>query len=623
MTRVFIIAKFAFVLCFLYSCDNLIIPKNYESEVEADNYESDDTKSNAKIIKPDNVQNRTLEKGDTDWVSFPVTAGHSYRMFTTGNVLTKISLYNGFNEKPFKTSVDIPNTINAYIDYNSSINEIIYASIYGRDKKITGPYDLSLITVIYPDLYEPDSAPSILRTIRANFEQNRTIHPGDIDWVNFHTNESDSILLTAEGNCSLLVKLYNVDTSQVLATSTIIDSSTQIRCWIPNMGTYFVRITTQNSLSACKYTLRLRTASSGSLIIPDSFENDNTINNAKLFPKDCRIQKHTAMLGDTDWVIIPVEQGYHYSLFPCSDFPGVDTTIYYALIYAKNGTLLQGPSQYLSFNCIMDDSIYAKIYSTYNSPLKYELCLDVFLQPSIKDQYENDNTKDQVKYFASDSLSQDRTLTTVNSIADTDWIAFPVYVGKIYYINTFGQSNRHPLIYRFGKTSTSYLDYSSSGSISFKYLADSGNSIDTMYVMVCSSDSIPTAYYLGIYGYYQNDYYEPDSSRALAKELTGIQKRIFVNGDTDWVKYTAQPGDSFILLTTGMIDTKLSLFSSTGSTPLVENDNIDKDNKNAAVSFKSIYAGEYYLCVTPKHSNSGGYYTLEAFIVKDGKLIPD
>ena len=100
-------------------------------------------------------------------------------------------------------------------------------------------------------------------------------------------------------------------------------------------------------------------------------------------------------------------------------------------LHTKDGTILQESSNSLSLNSSANDTVYVKIYSISSTTINYTLSLTVMLQPGIPDQYEADNTREQVKgkCFSTDSL-QDRTITVVNSISDTDWIAFPALGGK-------------------------------------------------------------------------------------------------------------------------------------------------------------------------------------------------
>jgi hypothetical protein len=585
--------------------------------VIADQYEPDNTQSTAKGIHPDSAgQIRTLKKGDTDWVSFSALTGKSYKIFTTGNTDTRIKVYSSAGSLPIVEGDDSPGNVNASVVFNCSSSGKYYICVSGNDETVTGAYALSVVSSVGPDAFEPDSIPALASSISTSTYQNRSLQQDDEDWIACYLSLNDTVLLTAVGTCPILMTLYGRDTVTLMAASSGGDTIAQIKYRITATGTYFVKVAAASAILYGSYRLTMQTSSSGTLVVPDAYENDNTRSTAKLIPGNSATQLRSLTPGDTDWVALPVVGGRQYTLTFSS------TGYALAILYAKDGTVLQGPSSSLFLNSSATDTVYVKIYSSAVTALNYSLNSSVLLQPTIPDEYEVDNTKAQAKTkcFPRDSLLQDHTLTVVNFVSDTDWVAFPVMAGKQYTFRTVTSSSSTLYMYLYDNSSSSYIQYASSSPGSIVYTPTVS---DTMYLQLYRPyGSTALAYTLSVRGQFSNDSFEPDSSRATAKPLaTTIQNHILLPNDTDWVIYTATPGDSMAIMTTGTTDTKISLFSSSGSTPIAENDDIGSGNTNAMISWKSAYGGQFYVRVVGKTPLITGPYALQALSVQNGTLV--
>jgi alpha-tubulin suppressor-like RCC1 family protein len=589
---------------------------NINNTVIADLYEPDNTLSTSKQIKADSAaQSRSLKMQDSDWVSISCVSGKSYRIGTSGTTDTKIKLYSSASSLIVEGD-DSPGNVNALVTFNCMSSGTYYICVFGSAATTTGYYTLSVVSSIGPDSYEPDSVVQAAQTIYTTSYQNRSMTENDIDWVKCSISANDTILVTASGACFATLVLYDRDSTTVLASSPGTDSVAQIKYRITATGTYFVRITARTAGATGPYKLTLQTYSSGTLVGGDLYENDNTRATAKIISGNSTVQLRSLTVGDTDWVKLPVIAGRQYVLL-CSNSSYVQATM-----YTKDNTLLQGPSYSLTLNSSATDTVYIRIVSTSSSSLNYTLNLSVMLQPSVPDEFEADNTKAQAKTkcFTKDSLLQDRTITFSTLYSDTDWVAFPVIAGKQYSIKTITPSSTTLYMYLYNNVSSSYVQYASSSLSTISY---SPTTSDTAYLMIYRLyGSTPVAYTLSVSGQFYNDSYEPDSIRALADPITtSAQSRILLPGDTDWVMYTATPGDSVVIVTTGTTDTKIGLFSSSGSTPIIENDDIASGNLNAMVSWKSVSGGQYYIRVTGKTPSVTGTYILQALSVANGTLV--
>lgn len=580
----------------------------------ADNYESDNIRDAAKSIKPDSAsQSRSLVTADEDWVSFSAIAGRVYKVYTTGKTDTWIRLYKYSGVSPFTSGNNFNNNLNAFVQFYCAETGKYFIQVSGGNESATGNYDLFVTSTLGADAYEPDSEISFSKSILTSTGQNRTMQSGDVDWVNFSISAADTILLKTIGDCAVSMALFDKDSAKVLASFVSVDSNCPVKAWIPAEGRYFIKITGKDSSSNGSYHLIFQTLNSGTLLIDDPYEDDNVITSAKVIAKFTNTLERSLFSGDTDWVILPLEKGNLYNL----KLSSTDFSVY-ASVYSKDGSLIQTASSSFSFDPDTIDSVYVKIYST-STGINYKIELSVTPYPASIDLYEDDNTreKSKVKCFSADSLVQNRSLTFVNTVADTDWIAFHVIAGKQYEIKVISLLSV-PVISLFGDSSV--VQTSLNGQMSFHC-----TETDTMYIMLQLKDTIATSYTFQIIGQFINDDYEPDSSVATAKILElAKQDRTLVPGDTDWVKYTALPGDSLVISTTGTTDTKLSLFSGDGKTLIVENDDISTVNFNGSVSSKCINGGVFYIRITGKNTSTTGLYSLQVFSINTGTPVsPD
>jgi hypothetical protein len=587
----------------------------------ADLFEPDNSQSMAKPIIPDSAsQSHTLKKEDVDWVSFYGTAGNSYKIFTTGSTDTRIKVYSS-SYSLLTEGDDSPGNVNATVTINCSSSSTYYVCVSGGDATISGKYELQVTSSVGLDVYEPDSIPKFAKTISSTSTiQYHTLSENDVDWVSLYAYSADSIIVSANGTCKINISLYDRDTTTILQSSIKSDSVARIKFRVSSTGYYFARIYAQNSSSTGTYKLTYLTSSNGLIEVDDDYENDDTKGTAKLISVSTPIQNRTLPTGDTDWVKMPVQVGKQYSITSSNSYV-------YGIMYTKTGIILSGPSSTLTLNSSDNDTVFIKFYSTSSSSISYILTLTTLLQPTMIDEYETDNTKElaKAKCLATDSFIQARTLSYVNNVPDTDWVAFPAINGKRYTfkISVSSTGSSYAYYYIYTKTSSSYQNYSSTSSTgSLSYTATES---DTLFFMVRLSGSSPVAYSLSVQGTLNNDSYEPDSTRSLAKILSSsVQSRILIPKDTDWISYTATAGDSIVIFTTGQTDTKLSLFTSSGSTPILTNDNQSSSDKNGLISWKAALGGSYYICVSGSTPLSTGPYELRLASISLGTIVaPD
>jgi murein DD-endopeptidase MepM/ murein hydrolase activator NlpD len=111
------------------------------------------------------------------------------------------------------------------------------------------------------------------------------------------------------------------------------------------------------------------------------------------------------------------------------------------------------------------------------------------------------------------------------------------------------------------------------------------------------------------------DSYESDNTSASAKLISVGASQVHnfvIPGDQDWIKFTAQAGQTYLLTTSNLgasADTYLNLYGSNGSTLLASND--DFNNSLASqIKWKAPQSGTYYVMVKNWNPNAGGCGTL-------------
>jgi hypothetical protein len=107
------------------------------------------------------------------------------------------------------------------------------------------------------------------------------------------------------------------------------------------------------------------------------------------------------------------------------------------------------------------------------------------------------------------------------------------------------------------------------------------------------------------------DAFEPDDSASESHTiaLTGVaESHTFSYGDVDWINFSAQAGNIYVIETSGTLDTRLSLYGSDVSSSIADDDTSGVDD-NARISWYCLTAGTYYVKAS---SSEYGSYEIKA-----------
>jgi hypothetical protein len=549
-------------LCAL-TCTNPSSPDIPHGVVVADTYEPDSSQSFANPIVPDSAgQFRTLTKGDTDWVSFSAIAGRSYTIFTDGNTGTRIKVYSSIGPLPAVDRHDPADSVNASVVFNCFTADTCFIRVSGGNETSTGAYELSILSSVGPDVYEPDSIPSRSKSISATGSQDRTIQTEDVDWINCSLSAYDTILLVAAGSCRPLITLYDRDTVEELAPSLTGDTIAGIRYQVRAAGTYFIKVVSQNPGASGPYRLTMQTGSGNPPVGPDPFENDNTRNAAKLISGNSVTQQRTLTPHDTDWVIYAATFGDSVAILTTgttgtkiSVFPAGGSTP----VTENDGIGSNDTSALVSWTSPLTGQFYVRIIgktvSATGPYLLQALCIQI---PVATDSFEDDNTRARARLISDTVLSAESHSLT---ISDTDWVAFPVCAGGQCTVTVL--STRYLSLYAI--TTGDSLIGSRTGAmrdtIVYAPVQD-----DTMYVRVSAASAVQR-YTLSMSRVAppSPDAYEVDNAQAGAYRASGpvTQVRTITINDTDWVSVPAQSGGKYTL-STSTAAVRVTLYNQAG-----------------------------------------------------------
>lgn len=115
-----------------------------------------------------------------------------------------------------------------------------------------------------------------------------------------------------------------------------------------------------------------------------------------------------------------------------------------------------------------------------------------------------------------------------------------------------------------------------------------------------------------------NDSYEPDNSSSTASSIivgSSATQHIITEDDSDWFKFNAAAGKSYLILVTGIMDNVLTLYDTDGSSFIYEDDDNDNDvplsgNVESVIVFECFTAGTYYFKVSGYSSSEEGTYQI-------------
>ncbi|MCI5147883.1 MAG: hypothetical protein D3916_00470 [Candidatus Electrothrix sp. MAN1_4] len=280
---------------------SLSLTQNNASAVTEDQYEPDNTTSEAKTIQPGIAQGHSIHSNsDVDWMKFTAQSTENIELKVTGlEGGIVIKLYS--SDLTYLASSNIYST-DTIIRFSGIEPGAYYVTAEDNGNNNTNNlYYIQLKTTVgNGDNYEGDNVPEEASVGNKGGTQSRSIVPAnDYDWIKFSLNAIDNIELKTTGlQGGLNIKLYSSDLTYLYNSS---NYSTYSVLRVPEIepGNYYAKIEdSSNNDENESYNFTIKTSLSNS----DTFEPDNVYSDAGyIYPKIP--QKHSIIpTNDRDWI---------------------------------------------------------------------------------------------------------------------------------------------------------------------------------------------------------------------------------------------------------------------------------------------------------------------------------
>jgi Zn-dependent metalloprotease len=356
-------------------------------------------------------------------------------------------------------------------------------------------------------------------------------------------------------------------------------------------------------------------ACGGSGGVPDSYEPDDTVNQAQTISIDGSPQSHNFHdAGDNDWAQFSATAGTAYEIRTSNLGSRSDTYMY---LYDTDGTTIiaqdddggEGAASLINWTASSNGTYYVRVRhyssSTFGADTDYDLSVAASGGTSGADSYEDDDSPAQAS-----SITPNGGIQTHNfhDAGDVDWVQFSATAGLNYVIETLNLGSQSDTVLELYDTDATTLittdDDSGGGRASRIEWAAPANG--TYYLRVrhyISSVFGPdTNYDLKITtSGFAPDSYEDDDTVAQANPITvngGPQTHNFHDaGDEDWVQFSTTAGISHVVETSNLgsrSDTVLELYDTDGVTLLASDDD-GGDGLASRIAWTAPADGTYYV----------------------------
>ncbi len=547
---------------------------------------------------------RIETSGDHDWFAVTLTAGQNYQFQLTSTSLDSyLRLYSGGGTL-ITYNDDSGGSLNSLISYTATSSGTYYldASDYSSG---TGSYTVSA-TAVTTDDYAASAATTGRVTVGSS-ATGRVESSGDHDWfaITLTAGQSYQFRLTSTSLDSYL-RLYSAGGSLITSDD---DSAGNLNSLISytatSSGTYYLDASDYSSGTG-SYTVSAATTS-----VDDYAASTSTTGSVAVGGSATGRIETT---GDNDWFAVTLTAGQSYQfrltstglsdpylrLYSSGGKAGATTVV------ASDNNSGGGTNALISYTASSSGTYYLGASDYSSGTGSYSVSASAV---TTDDYAANSSTSGRVTVGSS-------TTGRIETSGDHDWFAVTL---------TAGQS------YQFGLTSTSldsYLRlYSGSGSL-ITYSDDSNGSLNSLITYTATSSG---TYYLDAADYSSgtgsytvsaatttiDDYAANTSTTGRVTVGSSSTGRIETSGDSDWFAVTLTAGQSyqFRLMSTGLTDAYLRLYSSSGT--LITSDNDSGGGTNALISYTATSGGTYYLGASDSSTGTGSYSVSAATVTTD------
>jgi hypothetical protein len=548
----------------------------------ADSYEPDNSRGQASTLALGAAQQHSITYADTDWVQFPADSGSLYIIQDNGisSFNTYVYLYYG-TDAAYTSQSSTTSGAMSWL-WTCAKSGTYYTRITSTSPSIYGSYSFR-VTLFDPSKSITFTNPTATTTWTAGATDT-------IRWV------PDSTILGTS------VYLYFFKGSQqILSLSTFS---------VANSGSYPLQVPA-GLMTGSDYRIKIANYSNSQLagfspvfsisgIAADSYEPDNVRGQASALTLGTA-QQHTLTYADSDWIQFSADSGSLFSIrIVQAQTNQTRVDLFYgsdASVTSSNYNTFTGTSSWI-WKSLKSGTWYARVtpyLSIYGGP--YSFLMTKFDSLNTV-QFSNPAAaavvvagQPQTITWKPDSIFYS---TWINIAITKGFVALPIYLYSGAHIDNTGT---------FSWTPPSGLPTGSDYRIRM---------IDYPYAALVSYSPAFT-----INGM-TPDSYEPDNIRSQATALTlgTAHQHNLTYADSDWVRFAADSGASYIIQDIGAssFNTGIMLYYSTDVNYAAQN-NTSSGGGSLTWNWFCPKSGTYYAWIYPYNAGSYGSYSFKATLL--------
>ncbi len=576
-------------------------------------------------------QNHSLHNSnDEDWYRFWGVVGMTYNFYSTGDVDTRIYLYDDAGTNQLDWNDDDGDGLNYSLSYTVASTGYFKLKVSGYSGTL-GAYGFYFYYTAPADAYEPDNSATNYQTLAVtptDQTQMHTIHIGtDQDWYRFYAYTGRIYKFYSTGySTDTIVYLYQEDGTTQLATNDdggiFPNFSLQ---FAPTINSYYkLKVVTYGGATGY-YEFNYSFGAD-----PDIWEPDDSATNfTSITPVAFNhTQNHTIHSNtDQDWYRFYGYTGRFYTFYSTGN---TDVDIY---LYQDNGIDPidsdwddgDGNNYYLQFAPTVNAYYKLMVRGHHGGDAGIGAYYFKYSNGADPDTYEPDNSPTQYTSISVTTQNQSQN-HTLHTDSDKDWFRFYGTAGRQYLL--YVTSNADINVFLYSDDAMTIIDYSFAGGLMYTL------ETSAYYKLSIESSGLPFdgnnigAYVFHYYYIVNPDAYEPDNSTDQSTYLhmrmaNQPQNHTLHSGtDQDWYMFSPSPGRTYTFFSEGNTDTRISLYQEDGTT-LIESDDDDGDGLNFSLQFAPSIADIYKLKVDGWNEPVGAYIFNYYYIVDPDAYEPD
>ncbi len=296
------------------SSANISYSISSEAGRNTDPWESDDSAAIAHPLPADgNWVHRSLRGGDFDWMTIRVPAGNRLRVWINLDDPLMSTLYSVFGGAKLQQYTDLGSGLGGFrlqdsFEIYTVRDTVVYLQVLAATDLTTpdAPYRVrATMAPVVPDSLEPDQTRETAHRMALDSHWvSRNLFPGDQDWMSFDVPSGKVVHFEASTPGTFsddympFAKIYWPDGSRHHTYW----NGAQITEYVPHQGPFYLQFAADaNARDVVNYSFRVWTED-----YQDSYEPDNTIDQAKTLPLDSSLQTRLLWANDSaDWIRIP------------------------------------------------------------------------------------------------------------------------------------------------------------------------------------------------------------------------------------------------------------------------------------------------------------------------------